>query len=80
MPVIVNATAEENKEENDETGDDMTAEQSIAAVSVLSQLSKRELEVADLITDRLTLEELPQAMADIKSRKRQIVKAMYVQP
>ncbi len=48
-PVIVNATAEENKEENDETGDDMTAEQSIAAVSVLSQLSKRELEVADLI-------------------------------
>lgn len=41
-------------------------------------MDEGKLEVADLITDRLTLEELPQAMADIKSRKRQIVKAMYV--
>ena len=33
----------------------------------------------DLITDRFTLEEMPQVMADIKSGERKIVKAMYVQ-
>lgn len=36
------------------------------------------LKTADLITDRLSLEELPQAMADIKSGQRKIVKALYV--
>ena len=43
-------------------------------------MDEGKLEVADLITDRLALEELPQVMADIKNRKRQIVKAMYIQP
>lgn len=36
------------------------------------------LKTADLITDRLSLEELPQAMAEIKSGARKIVKAVYV--
>ena len=36
------------------------------------------LKTADLITDRLSLEELPQAMAQIKSGTRKIVKAVYV--
>lgn len=36
------------------------------------------LKTADLITDRLPLEELPQAMAEIKSGARKIVKAVYV--
>ena len=37
------------------------------------------LEVCDLITDRLSLDELPGAMAEIRSGKRKIVKAMVVQ-
>ena len=36
------------------------------------------LKTADLITDRLSLEELPQAMAEIKSGTRKIVKAVSV--
>lgn len=36
------------------------------------------LKTADLITDRLSLEELPQAMVEIKSGIRKIVKAVYV--
>ena len=36
------------------------------------------LKTADLITDRLSLEELPQAMVEIKSGTRKIVKAGYV--
>ena len=36
------------------------------------------LKTADQITDRLSLEELPQAMAEIKSGTRKIVKAVYV--
>ena len=36
------------------------------------------LEVTDLITDRLTLEELPRAMEEIRNGTRKIVKAMYV--
>ena len=34
------------------------------------------LEVTDLITDRLTLDELPAAMADIRAGRRRIVKAI----
>ena len=41
-------------------------------------MDEGKLETADLITDRLSLEELPQAMADIKSGARKIVKALYV--
>lgn len=41
-------------------------------------MDEGKLQVTDLITDRLTLEELPQAMADIRSGTRKIVKAMYV--
>lgn len=41
-------------------------------------MDEDKLQVTDLITDRLTLEELPQAMADIRSGTRKIVKAMYV--
>lgn len=41
-------------------------------------MDEGKLETADLITDRLPLEELPQAMADIKSGARKIVKALYV--
>jgi len=41
-------------------------------------MDEGKLQVTDLITDRLTLEELPRAMADIRSKKRKIVKAMYV--
>ena len=41
-------------------------------------LDEGKLEVEDLITDRLTLEELPSAFLGIHDRTRQIVKAMYV--
>ncbi len=41
-------------------------------------MDESKLEVTDLITDRLTLEELPEAMQQIHDRTRQIVKAMYV--
>lgn len=44
----------------------------------VQMMDEGKFEVADLITDKLTLEELPQAMEEIKNRKRQIVKAMYV--
>lgn len=45
----------------------------------VQMMDEGKLEVADLITDRLTLEELPQALADIKSGTRHIVKGMYLQ-
>lgn len=41
-------------------------------------LDEGKFEVLDLITDRLSLEELPGAMAEIRSGARKIVKAMYV--
>ena len=41
-------------------------------------MDEGELPLLDLITDRLTLDGLPQAMADIRSGARKIVKAMYV--
>lgn len=41
-------------------------------------MDEGKLQVTDLITDRLKLEDLPQAMAAIRSGERKIVKAMYV--
>ena len=41
-------------------------------------LDTNRLAVTDLITDRISLEELPRAMAEIHSGQRKIVKAMYV--
>ena len=41
-------------------------------------MDEGKLQVTDLITDRLTLEEVPQAIGEIRSGARKIVKAMYV--
>lgn len=41
-------------------------------------MDEGKLQVDDLITDRLTLEEMPEAMKAIHDRSRKIVKAMYV--
>ena len=41
-------------------------------------MDEGKLQVTDLITDRLTLCELPQAIGEIRSGARRIVKAMYV--
>lgn len=44
----------------------------------VSMMDAGTFKVLDLITDRLTLQELPKAMEDIRSGDRKIVKAMYV--
>jgi len=44
----------------------------------VQMMDEGKLEVTDLITDRLSLDEMPAAMTDIKSGTRKIVKAMYV--
>ena len=40
-------------------------------------MDQGKLTVSDLITDRLSLEELPTALEEIKTRKRKVVKAIY---
>jgi len=44
----------------------------------VDMMDKGLFKTEDLITDRLTLEELPQAIADIRSGTRQIIKAEFV--
>ena len=41
-------------------------------------MDEGKLQVEDLITDRLALQELPAAMEEIRNGTRKIVKAMYV--
>ena len=41
-------------------------------------MDEGKLQVEDLITDRFTLEEMPQVMEGIRNGSRKIVKAMYV--